>query len=122
MPEPVLFKKDDVERMWSHGVTVSIAKDTGVYLICWDATKNPDGPLDMACGYLEDGFYLDEEVSPKDDMEKFSEIWDASRAAVGGDDFCDELPQPHESPTGATHLAVIVEEDEIRMYWSKASI
>lgn len=120
MTEPVYFKRDDVERLWSHGVDVSIAKDTGVYLICWDNSKNPDGPLDIACGYLEDGFYLDEKVSPKDDIEKFSEIWDASRAAVGGDDFCDELANPIPTmPSDATMLAIEVSEETIEMWWVK---
>jgi len=120
MTEPVYFMKDDVFRMWGHGHEVSIAKDTGVYLICW----NPDTPqapkVDMACGYLEDGFYLNEDLSPKDNMELFSETWEASRAAVGGDDFCDPLPDP--IPTyveGFTKLAVEVDEEEIRMWWEK---
>lgn len=117
VPEPVYFTVNDVTRMWSHGVEVSIAKDTGVYLICWDSTKNPNGPLDLACGYLEDGFYLDETVSPKTDSEKFAEIWEASRQAVGGDDFCDSLPAPSPQPSDATHLAILVKEDEIEMWW-----
>jgi hypothetical protein len=120
MTEPVYFKKEEALRVWEHGHEVCIAKDTGVYLITW----NPDTPkakcVDMACGYLEDGFYLNENLSPKDDMDLFSETWDASRHAVGGDDFCDPLPDPRDTLfEGATKLAIHVKPDEIEMWWVK---
>jgi hypothetical protein len=123
MTEPVYFKRADVERLWSHGVTVSIAKDTGVYLICWDEEKNPTGPLDMACGYLGDGFYLDENVTPRQDSAKHAEIWEASRYAVGGDDFCDELDDPLVTMRPQDlFLGIEVTEDEIRMQWTSLSL
>jgi len=119
MTEPVYFKKEDVDRVWGHGFPVYIAKDTGVYLITWNPGTPKAPRVDMACGYLGDGFYLNEDLSPRDDMDKFRETWNASRSAVGGDDFCDELEFPKGGVPGLdTYLAIEVTEEEIRMWWT----
>lgn len=123
MTHPVYFKTEDVKRVYGHGFPVFIAKDCGVYLITWDQSKPTEKYVDMACGYLADGFYL-EEISPGDPREtgqpEFGEIWDASRSAVGGDDFCDEVASPLVTyKEGMDRLAIHVKEDVIEMWWVK---